>query len=166
MAPLPLAKLASLFIKTLAKPAAKKIKLECSRFQPTQDLLVGIGQTTHIITSRMTIWSEGYTVRMIKPLQRETAMTRGAELVGEGFIFLVAGGLVVWEYNKKADEDNKKKVVAKEKIENLDARIEALEQRININIELPVEDSLKPSMDLPMDPPQDYSKSERRWWPF
>eukprot|EP00555_Chaetoceros_dichaeta_P002789 CAMPEP_0198251074 /NCGR_PEP_ID=MMETSP1447-20131203/2035_1 /TAXON_ID=420782 /ORGANISM="Chaetoceros dichaeta, Strain CCMP1751" /LENGTH=93 /DNA_ID=CAMNT_0043936019 /DNA_START=243 /DNA_END=524 /DNA_ORIENTATION=- len=93
-------------------------------------------------------------------------MTRGAELVGEGFIFLVAGGLVVWEYNKKADEDNKKKVVAKEKIENLDARIEALEQRIKINIELPVEDSLKQSMDLPIDPPQGYSKSERRWWPF
>jgi len=166
MAPLPLAKLASLFIKTLAKPAAKKIKLECSRFEPTQNLLVGIGQATHIVTSRMTIWSEGYTVRTIKPLQRDTAMTRGAELVGEGFIFLVAGGLVVLEYNKKTDEDDKKKVVAKEKIENMVARIEALEQRIKTKIELPVEDSLQPSKGLPMDPPQDYSKSERRWWPF
>jgi len=162
MAPLPIAKLASLFIKTLAKPAAKKIKLECSRSQLTQDLLVGIGQVTHSVTSRMTIWSEGYKVRTIKPLQRETAMTRGAEFVGEAFIFSVGGGLVVWEYNKKADEDDKKKIVAKERLEKIESRIESLEQRIKIYSERSVEDSLQPSMDLP----QDYDKRERRWWPF
>lgn len=102
MAPLPIAKLASLLIKTLAKPMSKKVKLEFSRYETTQNILVAIGQSTHSLTSRMKIWSEGYVVRSIKPLDRETAMTGGSEFVGEAFLFSVAGGLVVWEYNKKS----------------------------------------------------------------
>merc|ERR1719491_1500044 len=102
---------------------AKKIKVVVSRNEITQNILVGIGQMTHTVTSRMTIWSEGYIVRSIKPLDRETAATQGA-------------GLVVWEYSKKADEDAIKKAKAAEKMKSLDARIEALEERMSTYIVL------------------------------
>mmetsp|Transcript_12826 Transcript_12826/g.28296 ORF Transcript_12826/g.28296 Transcript_12826/m.28296 type:complete len:90 (-) Transcript_12826:1064-1333(-) len=62
-AALPLTKLAGLFLKTLAKPMAKRIKHEAARTPSTQKLLISIGQMTHNLTSRMTVWSMGYKVK-------------------------------------------------------------------------------------------------------
>jgi len=101
----PLLKLGGLLVKTLAKPMSKRIKHEFSRYEFTQNLLVGIGQGTHAITSRMTIWSAGYKVRSIHPLEREDALSRGAEFVGESFIFLVAGTVLVLEYNRNREKE-------------------------------------------------------------
>lgn len=170
MAPLPIAKLASLLIKTLAKPMSKKVKLEFSRYETTQNILVAIGQSTHSLTSRMKIWSEGYVVRSIKPLDRETAMTGGSEFVGEAFLFSVAGGLVVWEYNKKAEEDMVKKAKAAAVTRRVEERIRALEERTKIIIERSEKDSPRNNTGLTLEPsmesPQDTSRSARRWWPL
>jgi len=157
-----IAKLASLLIKTLAKPMSKKIKVECSNYIITQNALVNIGQTTNAVTARMKIWSEGYAVRSIKPLEREAAVTQGAEFVGEAFIFLVAGGIVLWEYNKKAEEDTAKKNKATEERRCLDERICALEKSLETIIERSAKDSLR----NPAEPPQDSGHAERRWWPL
>mmetsp|Transcript_8789 Transcript_8789/g.26308 ORF Transcript_8789/g.26308 Transcript_8789/m.26308 type:complete len:112 (+) Transcript_8789:103-438(+) len=70
-AALPVTKLAGLLVKTLAKPLAKRIKHDFSRFPVTQTLLIRVGQTTHALTSRLTIWSAGYKVRSITPLEQE-----------------------------------------------------------------------------------------------
>lgn len=131
-------KLASLLVKTLAKPLSKRIKHEFSRYEVTQRFLISIGQATHQITSRMTIWSAGYKVRSIKPLEEEKALSTGAEFVGETFVLLVSGGTVVWEYNRsKAKEiqsaEEKRQVATNErralqaKLHALDVRVQALE---------------------------------------
>ena len=82
------------------------MKREFSRFETTQKVLIGIGQSAHSATSRMTIWSEGWKVRSIEPLKEEAALSAGADFVGESFIFLVVGGVVVWEYGKLYEKES------------------------------------------------------------
>ena len=139
-----LTKLASLLVKTLAKPLSKRIKHEFSRYNFTKQILIGIGQTSHSITSRMQIWSAGYQVRSIKPLEEEKALKDGAEFVGESFVFLVSGTLVVWEYNRSAESTRRKeeekraearaeRAALKAKLVALDARLKAVEDTVKHN---------------------------------
>jgi hypothetical protein len=129
-----LTKLASLLVKTLAKPLSKRIKHDFSRYDISKRFLIGIGQTSHTITSRMQIWSAGYRVRSITPLEPEAALKSGAEFVGESFIFIVSGGLVVWEYNRSNESARNKEAqkVAKQKAENaaLQAKLHTLDLRL------------------------------------
>lgn len=64
-----LAKLGSLLIKTLSKPVAKRIKSQMIKNDITRDGLIWVGQKTHALTTRMEIWSSGYTVRNINKLE-------------------------------------------------------------------------------------------------
>jgi hypothetical protein len=146
---LPITKLAGLFIKTLSKPLSKRIKHDFSRYQITQRILVGIGQTNHAITSRLTIWSAGYQVRSITPLEPEQAMKEGAEFVGESIVFLVSGGVVVWEYNRSNEKARKNELKVREearqqrealkaKLSTLDKRLHALEEVVKSNSKFPI----------------------------
>ena len=157
-------------IKTLAKPAAKRIKHEFSKSQSSSQFLITLGQAAHSVTSRMTIWSEGYTVRKIAPLEPDKALQQGSELVGEFFVFFVAGSIVVWEYKRsKAKEETKEQQkLEKEKAESerletklhsYNDRILALEEAIHEqkNTITRLNDLLQPKIEIE-------SKSERKWW--
>ena len=128
------AKLASLLIKTVAKPVSKRIKRDFARFPVTRQLLIGIGQTSHSVTSRMTIWSNGYIVRHITPLEEDKALGTGADFVGESFILVVSSGLVIWEYNKSQEKqkqkDEKHRADAKAEREALQENFRALDERL------------------------------------
>jgi hypothetical protein len=138
------AKLAGLFIKTLSKPLSKRIKHDFSRSTTTQGMLIGIGQMTHSITTRLTVWSAGYKVTSIKPLESDEALKRGAEFLGESIVFLTAGGVIIWEYSstkakEKIKEETRHKVLQKErdelqhKLHALDVRLHALEKVVKAN---------------------------------
>ena len=146
---LPITKLAGLLVKTLSKPLSKRIKHEFSRYQITQRILIGIGQTTHTITSRMTIWSAGYQVRSITPLEPEKALKDGAEFLGESIVFLVSGTVVVWEYNrsnekarlkeeKVREEERQQREALRAKLKTLDKRLQALEEVVKSNSKFPL----------------------------
>jgi optic atrophy 3 protein len=141
---LPLAKLGSLLMKTLAKPLSKQIKHHFTNHQLGEQILEGIGQGTHNLTSRMTIWSSGYRVRSITPLERQEAIKQGADFVGESFVVVVTAGLLIWEYNRsnnasKAKDDAKQAIAQAErdalqqKLITLDVRLKALEEVVKAN---------------------------------
>jgi hypothetical protein len=137
-------KLAGLLIKTLAKPLSKRIKHEFSRSEFSRGILINIGQTIHGLTSRLTIWSQGYKVLSIKQLEEEKALVQGAEFVGETFLLLVSGGLVLYEYNnsnEKArikEENHRAETRAAQdelqaKLKAIDVRLKALEVVVRSN---------------------------------
>lgn len=139
-----LTKLATLLVRTLAKPLSKRVQHNFSRNKYTKRLLIGIGQTSHAITSRMQIWSAGHRVRSIKPLEEEKALKDGAEFVGESFLFLVSGGVVVFEYNRSAESSRKEaerkrqearaeRKALQAKLVALDARLKAVEATVKQN---------------------------------
>ncbi len=92
----------------------------------------------------MQIWSAGYQVRSIKPLEEEKALRDGAEFVGEAFVFIVSGTLVVWEYNRSAESTRRKeeqkraeakaeRAALQAKLIALDARLKAVEYTVKHN---------------------------------
>jgi uncharacterized protein YlxW (UPF0749 family) len=107
-------------------------------------MLMGIGQMTHSITTRLTVWSAGYKVTSIKPLESDEALKRGAEFLGESIVFLTAGGVIIWEYSsskakEKIKEETRHEVLQKErdelqqKLHALDVRLHALEKVVKAN---------------------------------
>ena len=130
----PLLKLVGLLVKTLAKPISKRLKHDCSRYEFTQNLLVGIGRGTHAITSRMTIWSAGYKVRSINPLEREEALNRGAEFLSESFVFLVGGTVIVLEYNRNREKERVLEAARHNELvqetEKLQIKLNAVDERL------------------------------------
>lgn len=131
MVQLPIAKLASLLIKTLSKPMAKRVKHNFKKNEVSQNFLVNIGQLTHNVTTRMTIWSSGYKVRSIQPLEKEAALSAGADFIGEAFIFGVAGAIVVWEYDKSKKKDTDKELKNLQREKSQQNRLMDLEKRMS-----------------------------------
>ena len=86
---------------------SKRVKHNFSRSNVGKNILINVGQTTHALTTRMTILSAGYKVRSIQSLDKEAALAQGAELIGEAFLFSVAGALVIWEYDKRCVVQNR-----------------------------------------------------------
>ena len=123
---------------------AKQVKHQFVKQPLTRRFLIGVGQTAHGITTRMTIWSSGFKVRSISKLEEETALSRGADLLSESFIFSVSMAIVIWEYNRSA-ESNKKKEAARlqtirddasklqAKLDSLDKRLMSLEEYAKAN---------------------------------
>lgn len=130
---LPLTKLGSLFVKTLAKPLSKQIKARAAKYDASKTVLIAIGQTSHSITSRMKIWSSGYRVKKIAPLKPESALQDGAEFLGESFIFFVSGYLVIWEYRRSSESTRKKNEKLQAKLDALDIRLKAVEDVVKQN---------------------------------
>lgn len=139
-------KLVGLLFQTLAKPVAKRIKVEFSRNEVTRRVLIGLGQTAHHVTSRLTIWSAGFKVRSIALLEEEKAISLGADLVSETFLLTVSGTFLILEYNRskagerKKNEQHRAKVSAEAqalqaKLNTLDVRVKALEAVVKRNSE-------------------------------
>ena len=139
-----LAKLAGLLIKTISKPVAKQIKHSATKYETSRSALIAVGQASHKITTRMTIWSSGYKVRSISKLEDEAALSRGADLLSEAIVFGVAATVTTYEYlrssasNKKKEDarlqqirDDATKLQAK--LNSLDKRLVALEEYAKAN---------------------------------
>jgi hypothetical protein len=118
----------------LSKPLSKQIKHRVSKSPTGQRVLIAIGQTTHSITSRLTIWAAGYRVRRITPLESEAALKEGAEFVGESFIFLVSGTWLLYEYNqgvkRAAEKQEAKRAQAKAERDELRTQLRAIDARL------------------------------------
>lgn len=63
---------------------SKRVKSSFKQYAFTKNILIGVGQMTHVANSRMTIWSAGYKVRNIQALEKEAALSQGADFIGEG----------------------------------------------------------------------------------
>jgi len=124
----------SLFIKTLAKPMAKQVKHQAIKIPITRSALIWVGQTSHGITTRMTIWSSGYKVRSITKIEDEKALSRGADLLSESFIFSVSVGILMYEYNRSSIKEEKKEAAKLQKIRDdaskLQAKLDSLDKRL------------------------------------
>ena len=103
-------------VKTLSKPVAKQLKHQFVKQPITRNGLILFGQASHAISTRMTIWSSGYKVRSIAKIEDEKALTLGADLISEAFIFGVSGGIVVFEYNRSKEKETNKEAERLQKI--------------------------------------------------
>lgn len=154
--------------------------------------LIWVGQTQHAIGTRLTMWSSGYTVRHISPIEEQAALSQGADLFSESFIFFVSGGVLVFEYfrssekEKVKEEANLQKIrdeaaLLQAKLDSLDKRLVSLEEYAKANRSAIVigknakyfkPDGVVPIIDEKGERSHEMNsqlateRRKRRWWPF
>ena len=76
-------------------------------------------------------------MRSIKHLEKEAALSAGADFIGEAFIFGVGGAIVVWEYNRSKEKDRlkeekncKRENMHEKRLVDLDGRLERMEKSV------------------------------------
>ena len=126
----------------------------------------------------MTMWSSGYTVRHISPIEEQAALSQGADLFSESFIFFVSAGIVVHEYIKSSEKERKKEEANLQnirdeasallaKLDSLDKRLISLEEYAKANRHALVigRNATYASPDEDVNSPEE-SRRARRWWHF
>ena len=136
MAGLPVLKLAGLLIKTVSKPVTTRIKSEANKHPNFSAICTWVGQGVHQISSRINVFAKGYRFIGAKPLPEDQALKDGIDFITETLLFVIAGGILVVEYNR-SETKNALKATATAKKEAEEKK--ALQDKF-VNLELEILD--------------------------
>jgi len=115
---LPVAKLGTLLLKTMSKPIATRLKTEASRHPKFRQLIINLAQANHRISTNIQRRVYGHATNVeIRPLNEEKAVQAAADLIGELFVFSVAGAAVIFEVQRSARSEARKEEARKNEIE-------------------------------------------------
>ncbi|XP_074269887.1 uncharacterized protein LOC141592898 [Silene latifolia] len=128
---LPLFKLGTLALRTLSKPIANRLKKQAGIHPKFRGFIVGLAQANHRFTTTLQrrIYDRAGDVA-IRPLNEEKAVQVAADLIGELFLFLVAGAVVIFEVQRNSKSEAKKEEKRKQELEALKQRDEALSKEV------------------------------------
>lgn len=115
---LPVAKLGTLLLKTMSKPIATRLKTEASRHPKFRQLIINLAQANHRISTNLQRRIYGHSTNVeIRPLNEEKAVQAAADLIGELFVFSVAGAAVIFEVQRSARSEARKEETRIKEIE-------------------------------------------------
>ncbi|XP_006647204.1 OPA3-like protein [Oryza brachyantha] len=130
---LPLAKLGTLALKTMSKPIAIRLKTEASRHPQFRQLIINLAQANHRISTNIQRRIYGHSTQVeIRPLNEEKAVQAAADLIGELFVFSVAGAAVIFEVQRSARSEARKEEARRNEIEALRQKEDQLAHEIEI----------------------------------
>ncbi|CAJ1961800.1 unnamed protein product [Sphenostylis stenocarpa] len=108
---LPLLKLGTLALKTLSKPFASRLKQQAVRHPRFRQLIVNMAQMQRRIYGHATDVE-------IRPLNEEKAVQAAVDLIGELFVFSVAGILLIFEVQRSSRSEARKEELRKQELAN------------------------------------------------
>ena len=119
-----------LTIKTVSKPVSKRLKSQAEQSTRFKNVCIEIGRfmnrSTHFVNVRL---AGGRQVKM-KPLGEQEAVSRGADVVGEGFVYGTSVLLLVGEYARRDRiKESEAAEKARRKLENRRKKDAALEKK-------------------------------------
>ncbi|XP_042500978.1 OPA3-like protein [Macadamia integrifolia] len=115
---LPLLKLETLALKTLCKPIANRLKKEAGLHPRFRQLIINFAQANHRFQTNVQRRFYGHATEVeIRPLNEEKAVEDAADLIGELFVFSVAGGVVVFEVQRSARSEARKEELRSQELE-------------------------------------------------
>ena len=101
MASIPFYKLGILTIKTLAKPISKRVQAYAQNNEHFKNLCISIGRANNRVSHYFrNVTNDGkYKIKFNKVSEKD-AIETGSNLIGEGFVYAVGGGLLIEEYTR------------------------------------------------------------------
>ncbi|KAL5575339.1 hypothetical protein UlMin_017038 [Ulmus minor] len=124
---LPLVKLGTLFLKTLSKPLASRLKQQAGKHPRFRQQIINIAQKNHQITTQMQRRIYGHATDVeIRPLNEEKAVQAAVDLIGEFFVFSVAVAALIFEVQRSARSEARKEEQRKQELETMKQRDEDL----------------------------------------
>ncbi|GAA5868296.1 hypothetical protein JCM3774_000997 [Rhodotorula dairenensis] len=123
-------KIASLFLRTLSKPIATKIKQQAKEHDGFKTRTIQMAQWLHRAEMNLRVKLLGESPRHVRPLSETKAIESGANFLSEGFLFSVAATIILGETWRARRAENKRRDGVKESLEQHEAQIQELEVRI------------------------------------
>ncbi|KAK4286113.1 hypothetical protein QN277_002719 [Acacia crassicarpa] len=138
MVVLPVVKLGTLALKTLCKPIANRLKKEAGYHPKFRQFIISIAQANHRFTTTLQRRIYGHATDVaIRPLNEEKAVQAAADLLGELFVFTVAGAALIFEVQRSSRSEARKEEIRRQEMqaikdgnENLAREVELLKQKL------------------------------------
>ena len=112
---LPLLKLSTLLVKTIAKPLGRYMKNE-SKYYPLLDRsFSGLANAVHYTNVRVNVLASGYKFISLRPLPHDRALAEGVAIFSEGLVLVFSGLVIVVEFNRSAKKSAASAAKAAEK---------------------------------------------------
>ncbi|KAH8824450.1 optic atrophy 3 protein-domain-containing protein [Flagelloscypha sp. PMI_526] len=124
-------KIASLLIRTLAKPIATQIKSQAKEHENFRKLCVGLAQRMHRSEIQLRTRLLGEPAKTIRPLSETRAIESGANSVAEGFLFVVAAAVIVGETWRSSHKESKRRQGVSDDIDGLQERVVQIESKMD-----------------------------------
>uniref|UniRef100_A0A2P2JCL9 Optic atrophy 3 protein n=1 Tax=Rhizophora mucronata TaxID=61149 RepID=A0A2P2JCL9_RHIMU len=130
---LPVVKLGTLALKTISKPIANRLKMEAGLHPRFRQYIVNLAQANHQFTTKLQRRIYGHESNVaIRPLNEERAVQSAADLLGELFVFMVAGAAVVFEVQRSARSEARKEEIRKQELQAMKQRDEELTREVEL----------------------------------
>ncbi|TBU51589.1 OPA3-domain-containing protein [Dichomitus squalens] len=125
------AKIASLVIRTLAKPISNQIKAQAKQHERFRNLCVGLAQRMYQTEVRLRTNLLGEPAKHVRPLSETKAIESGANTLAEGFLFAVAAGLILGEQYRSTRNQSKRRDAVDDQLDELKSSVENLSSRLD-----------------------------------
>ncbi|XP_023554627.1 optic atrophy 3 protein homolog [Cucurbita pepo subsp. pepo] len=130
---LPFVKLGALALKTICKPIANRLKKEAGLHPKFRQYIINIAQANHRFSTNVQRRIYGHaTDAAIRPLNEEKAVQAAADLLGELFVFTVAGAAVIFEVQRNSRSEARKEELRRQELEAMKQRDDDLAREIEI----------------------------------
>ncbi|KAI9069471.1 OPA3-domain-containing protein [Trametes sanguinea] len=126
------AKIATLLIRTLAKPISNQIKVQAKQHEKFRTFCVGLAQRMYQTEVRLRTNLLGEPAKHVRPLSETRAIENGANALAEGFLFAVAASLILAETWRSSRNQTKRRDAVDDSLESLQAKIEEMNKRIDM----------------------------------
>ncbi|KAJ3729224.1 optic atrophy 3 protein-domain-containing protein [Lentinula raphanica] len=124
------AKIATLLIRTIAKPISTQIKRQAKEHERFRNFCVSLAQLMYRTEVRLRTGILGEPAKHIRPLSETKAIDSGANALAEGFLFSVAAALIIGETYRTSRNQSKRRDDVDEKLEGLENRVSELATQI------------------------------------
>ncbi|KAF5744101.1 Optic atrophy 3 protein [Tripterygium wilfordii] len=130
---LPVVKLGTLALKTFCKPIASRLKKEAGLHPRFRQFIINIAQANHRFTTNLQRRVYGHATNVeIRPLNEEKAVQAASDLIGELFVFSVAGAAVIFEVQRSSKSEARKEEKRKQELQAIKQRDEELAREIEL----------------------------------
>ncbi|KAI0747770.1 OPA3-domain-containing protein [Daedaleopsis nitida] len=125
------AKIASLVIRTLAKPISNQIKVQVKQHDRFRSFCIGLAQRMYQTEVKMRTNLLGEPAKHVRPLSETKAIENGANALAEGFLFTVAAGLIIGETWRTSRNTTKRRDAVDDQLDELKASVDGLNRRLD-----------------------------------
>lgn len=133
-------KIATLAIRTLAKPIAAQIKHQAQSHQRFRSICISLAQFMHRteMALRSNLLASGTAdgeKPKVRPLNEAKAVTNGANFLAEGFLFALAAALIIGESYRGSRSRAKQRDRTEEGLDELKLITKTISERVGVDFE-------------------------------
>jgi len=125
------AKIATLLIRTLAKPISTQLKNQAKQHETFRTICVGLAQNMYKAEVKLRTNLLGETAKHVRPLSEAKAIDNGANALAEGFLFTVAALLIIGETWRSSRNQTKRRGNVDDQLTELQTKLDILSQKVD-----------------------------------